>query len=308
MRRRIKLPKSGVAGAVTRVLLGAIVGWFNDRAIRLAASLSFFTMLSLGPLLVITLQILGMLLGPEAAAGQLDAYLLQMVGPRGMEVLRVVIAEAGRDERGYLATAFSVVILIFTASYVFAELQDAMNTVWKVKTEEGWNVWQIVRTRLVAFGMVLSLAFLLLVSLVVSTILTAITTYFLPEAGRIAQIIDSVVSLLVISTIFALLFKYVPDVRIRWSDVWPGALLTGVAFTVGQLVLALYLGRAIAVSIYGAAGSLVALLLWVYYSSLILFFGAEVTKSYMNWRRGRALNPDYAAEAIEAAKHSKPNP
>jgi membrane protein len=261
-------------------------------------------MLSLGPLLLITLQVVGMMLGPEAAAGQLEAYLRQMVGPRGAEVLQDIVAEAGRDERGYLATVFSVGILLFTASYVFAELQDAMNTVWNVKTAEGWAVWQIVRNRLVAFGMVLSFAFLLLVSLVISTVLATLAAYFSPEPGRLAQLVDSIVSLMVISSIFALLFKYVPDVRIRWSDVWPGALLTGVAFTVGQFVLALYLGRAVAVSLYGAAGSLVALLLWVYYSAMILFFGAEITKSYMDWRRGRSQSPEKALEAIEAAKHS----
>src|SRR5690606_7724339 len=226
MRTRLKLPARVRSSSLIRVLLGAVVGWFDDRAVRLAASLSFFTMLSLAPLLLITLQIVGVLLGPEAAAGQLEAYLRQMVGPLGAEVLQEIVAEAGRDERGYLATAFSVGILVFTASYVFAELQDAMNTVWNVKTAEGWAVWQIVRNRLIAFGMVLSLAFLLLVSLVVSTVLTALTTYFFPEPGRIAQLVDSIVSLIVISAIFAALFKFVPDVRIRWSDVWPGALLT----------------------------------------------------------------------------------
>jgi membrane protein len=304
MRTWLKLPERGPSSAIIRVLLGAVVGWFNDRAIRLAASLSFFTMLSLGPLLLITLQIVGVLLGPEAAAGQLEAYLRQMVGPRGAEVLQEIVAEAGRDERGYLATAFSVGILVFTASYVFAELQDAMNTVWNVKTAEGWAVWQIVRNRLIAFGMVLSLAFLLLVSLVISTILTALTTYFFPEPDQLVQLVDSIVSLLVISTVFALLFKFVPDTHIRWSDVWPAALLSGVLFTIGQFVLALYLGRAVAVSLYGAAGSLVALLLWVYYSAMILFFGAEITKSYMDWRRGRSKNPEQALEAIEAAKHA----
>jgi membrane protein len=287
MKPKFRLPDAGWPAVVPRLLMRAVTGWMDDRAMRLAASLSFFTMLSLGPLLLITLQVVGLLLGPEAATGQLEGYLRQMVGPRGAEVLQEVIAEAGRDETGPLATVISLGILVFTASYVFAELQDAMNTIWNVKTAEGWAVWRMVRNRLVAFAMVLSLAFLLLVSLVISTILAAIAAHFLPEPGRIAQAVDVLVSLLVISGVFATLFKFIPDVKIRWRDVWPGALLTGVAFTVGQLLLALYLGRAIAVSFFGAAGSLVALLLWVYYSAMVVFFGAEFTKSYVDWRAGR---------------------
>ncbi len=270
-----------------RLFKRAITGWVDDRARRLAASLSFFTMLSLGPLVLITLQVVGLLLGPEAAAGQLEAYMQQMVGPRGADVLQEIIAEAGRDRSGVLATVVSLGILVFTASYVFAELQDAMNTIWDVKTREGFAVWRIIRNRLVAFAMVLSLAFLLLVSLIVSTVIAAVSAYFVPEPSRLVQAIDTIVSLILISGVFAILFKYIPDVRIRWRDVLPGALLTGALFTVGQFLLALYLGQAVAVSLFGAAGSLVALLLWVYFSAMIVFFGAEFTKSYTDWRAGR---------------------
>jgi membrane protein len=272
---------------VKRLVNRAITGWMDDRAMRLAASLSFFTMLSLGPLSVITLLAVGVILGPDAAAGHLYNYMVQMVGPRGAEVLQDVIAEAGTNEAGTLATVVSLGILAFTASYVFAELQDAMNTVWNVETEEGWAVWRMIRNRLVAFSLVLSLAFLLLVSLVISTILAAITAFFFPEIGVVAQIVDVVVSLAVISAVFAALFKYIPDVHIPWQHVLPGAVLTAVLFTIGRSVLALYLGQAAVVSIYGAAGSLVALLLWVYYSAMIVFFGAEFTKSYADWKRGR---------------------
>jgi membrane protein len=266
----------------------ALSGWADDRAMRLAASLSFFTMLSLGPLLLITLRVVGLILGPEAAAGQLEIYLQQVVGPSGAEVLQEVIAAAGNDyAAGNLATAVSIGILIFGASYVFAELQDAMNTVWNVPTPEGWAVWQMIRNRLLAFAMVLSLAFLLLVSMVISSVMATLAAFVIPEPGRIGQAINFLVSLAVTSGVFAILFKFIPDVRIRWRDVAPGAVITAVLFTIGQQLVGLYLGQATVVGLFGAAGSLVALLLWVYYTAMIMFFGAEFTKGYIDWRRSK---------------------
>jgi membrane protein len=270
-----------------KLLKRAVSGWMDDRAMRLAASLSFFTMLSLGPLLLITLRVVGIILGPEAAAGQLDFFLQQVVGPGGAEVLQEVIAAAGDDDTGgNLATAVSIGILIFSASYVFAELQDAMNTVWDVPTPEGWAVWRMIRNRLVAFAMVLSLAFLLLVSMVISTVLAALSAFVMPEPGRIGQAINFLVSLSVTSGVFAILFKFLPDVKIRWRDVAPGAVMTAVLFTIGQQLVGMYLGQATVVGLFGAAGSLVAILLWVYYTAMIMFFGAEFTKGYIDWRRG----------------------
>ena len=266
----------------------AVSGWADDRAMRLAASLSFFTMLSLGPLLLITLRVVGVVLGPEAAAGQLELYLQQVVGPSGAEVLQEVIAAAGNEyAAGNFATAVSIGILIFGASYVFAELQDAMNTVWNVPTSEGWAVWQMIRNRLLAFAMVLSLAFLLLVSMVISSVMATLAAFIIPEPGRIGQAINFFVSLAVTSGVFAILFKFIPDVRIRWRDVAPGAVITAILFTIGQQLVALYLGQATVVGLFGAAGSLVALLLWVYYTAMIMFFGAEFTKGYIDWRRSR---------------------
>jgi membrane protein len=277
-------------GLAWKLLKRAVMGWIDDRATRLAASLSFFTMLSLGPLLLITLHLVGLILGPEAAAGQLEFYFAQVVGPSGAEVLEDVIAAAGKNETGgFIATAVSLGILIFSASYVFAELQDAMNTVWDVPTPEGWAVWRMIRNRLMAFAMVLSLAFLLLVSLVISALLAALAAFVMPEPGRIGQAVNFIVTLGVTSSVFAALFRFIPDAPIRWRDVWPGAVLTAALFTLGQHVVGLYLGQATVVSLFGAAGSLVALLLWVYYTAMIVFFGAEFTKGYIDWRTGRAV-------------------
>ncbi len=265
----------------------AVTNWLDDKARRLAASLAFFTMLSIGPLLLITLRVVGLILGPEAARGHLEGYFREMVGPRGAMLLEEVLAEAGRNETGTVATFVSLGILVFTASYVFAELHDAMNTVWGVTGKRSSGIWTTIRTRLLSFAMVLSLTFLLLVSLIISSALAVISMHFMPEPGLIGQVADFFVSIALISGIFALLFKYVPDVTIKWRHVWPGAVLTAVLFTVGQTVLALYLGAAFAVSLYGAAGSLVALMLWVFYSAQIVFFGAEFTKTYTHWRTGR---------------------
>jgi membrane protein len=270
-----------------KLLKRAAAGWMNDRAMRLAASLSFFTMFSLAPLLLITLRVVGLILGPEAAAGQLYFHIQQVVGPSGAEVLEEVIAAAGKDDTGgNIATLGSIGILVFSASYVFAELQDAMNTVWGVPTPEGWAVGRMIRNRLMSFAMVLSLAFLLLVSMVISSVLAALSAFVMPEPGRIGQAINFVVSLAGTTAVFAILFKFIPDVPIRWSDVWPGALLTAVLFTIGQWLVGLYLGQATVVGLFGAAGSLVALLLWVYYTAMIFFFGAEFTKGYIDWRAG----------------------
>jgi membrane protein len=271
------------------LLKRAVSGWMDDRAMRLAASLSFFTMLSLAPLLLITLRVVGLILGPEAAAGQLYFHIEQVVGPTGAEVLQEVIEAAGEDDTGgTIATLVSIGILVFSASYVFAELQDAMNTVWGVPTPEGWAVGRMIRNRLVSFAMVLSLAFLLLVSLVISSTLAAVTAFVMPEPGRIGQAINFLVALAGTSAIFAILFKFIPDVHVRWRDVWPGAVLTAVLFTIGQWLVGLYLGQATVVGLFGAAGSLVALLLWVYYTAMIFFFGAEFTKGYIDWRGGVA--------------------
>jgi membrane protein len=271
-----------------RLFKRAAKGWMNDRGMRLAASLSFFTMLSLAPLLLITLRVIGLILGPEAAAGQLYFHLQQVVGPGAADVLQDVIAAAGEDDTGgTIATLVSIGILVFSASYVFAELQDAMNTVWDVPTPEGWSVGRIIRNRLMSFGMVLSLAFLLLVAMVISSVLAALTGVFMKEPGRIAQVVNFFVALAGTSAVFAILFKFIPDVPIRWSDVWPGAVLTAVLFTFGQWLVGLYLGQATVVGLFGAAGSLVALLLWVYFSAMIFFFGAEFTKGYIDWRAGK---------------------
>jgi membrane protein len=272
-----------------RLLQRAATGWMDDRAMRLAASLSFFTMLSLGPLLLITLRVLGLILGPEAAAGHLYFHFQQVVGATGAAVLQEVIAAAGEEDTGgNIAALVSIGILVFSASYVFAELQDAMNTVWNVPTPEGWAVWRMVRNRLVAFAMVLSLAFLLLVSLVISSTLAALSAFVMPEPGRIGQAVNFVAALAGTSAVFAILFKFIPDVPIRWRDVWPGAVLTAVLFTIGQWLVGLYLGQASVIGLFGAAGSLVALLLWVYYTAMIFFFGAEFTKGYIDLRAGKA--------------------
>jgi membrane protein len=266
--------------------------WTEDRATRLAAALAFWTMLSIAPLLIITIKVVGVIFGQEAAQGQLQGYLQQTAGPQAAEAAQQMIASAGEPGAGVVATIISIGILIWSASYVFIELQDSLNTLWEVKPDPEAGFMLTIRKRLFSMGLVLCIAFLLIVSLVASTVLGGILGMFGGGAGGIlGYIFHEVVSLAIFIPLFALMFKYLPDVKIGWRYVWIGAVVTGVLFVLGKNGLSFYLGRAGATSMYGAAGSLVALLLWVYYSSLILFFGAEFTQVYAK-RYGEGLEPE----------------
>jgi membrane protein len=254
--------------------------WSEDNATRLAAALAFYTMLSIAPLLIICIKISGKVFGPEAATGQVKGYLTNVAGDKAAQAAQDMIANASQGGSGVLASVISLVILIFSASGVFGELQTSLNTIWEVKAKPNRGFWDIVKERLFSFAMVMVVAFLLLVSMVVSTAISGISTKIAGNATWLWQIVNFVISIVVITGLIALMFKYIPDVRLRWNDVIHGAVFTAVLFTIGKFLLGWYLGRATTTSVYGAAGSLVALLLWVYYSSLIVFFGAEFTQAY----------------------------
>jgi membrane protein len=253
--------------------------WMEDKASRLAASLAYYTMLSIAPLLIISIKIIGLIFGAEAARGGIEHYLSQNVGAKGAAAAEEMIKNAGQHGAGTLATIISTIILVMSASGVFGELQDALNTVWEVKPKPDRNWKDIVRERFFSFALVLGVVFLLMVSLVINTALSALT-HVLNGQAVVWQIINFVVSIGVITCLFALIFRYLPDAKVKWRDVWLGAIVTGVLFTIGKFALSFYLGRASTTSVYGAAGSLVALLIWVYYSGQILFFGAEFTQVY----------------------------
>jgi membrane protein len=274
--------------------------WSDDDASRLAASLAFYTLLSLAPLLIIVVAIAGMALGPEAARGQIATELGQLVGAQAARGIEAVLASARSPTGGTISTIVGAVVLFIGASGVFGELQYALNHIWEVKAKPGRGILGEVKDRFFSFTMVLGVAFLLLVSLILSAALSVVGRTFttaLPGGELLWQGLNFAFSFCLITGLFALIFKYVPDVEIRWSDVWVGAAMTALLFTIGKSLLGVYLGKASFNSSYGAAGSLVVLVVWVYYSAQILFLGAEFTQVQAK-RRGRPLKPTEKAVAL----------
>ena len=255
--------------------------WMDDNATRLGAAVAFYSILSLTPLLLLAVAVAGMVFGEEAARGELVNQMRDLIGASGAEVVQTTLANAKEPGSGVLATVIGIVTLLVGASGVFGELHDAMNVVWNVRVKPGRGFWGIVRDKFLSFGMVLSIGFLLLVSLVASTVLTAFGGYLnglLPGLPALMRLANFVLSLLVVTGLFALLFRYLPDVRAPWRFVWFGAVVTAFLFTLGKFLIGLYLAQAAVATPFGAAGSLVALVVWVYYSALIFFFGAELTQ------------------------------
>ncbi len=269
--------------------------WNNDNALRLGAALSYYTVFSLPPLLLIVIALAGFIFGEDAARGRIVEEIQGLIGRNGAEGVEAMIRHAYKPETGIIATAIGLVTLLVAATGVFAELQDALNTVWNVKPETGRGIKGILRVRFFSFMMILGIGFLLLVSLIVSAGITALNTYVLqyqPElvSTSLIQVLNNLLSLAISTGLFALVYKLLPDVEIEWRDVWLGAFFTAVLFTIGKFLIGLYLGSSDIGSSYGAAGSIAIILFWVYYSSQILFFGAEFTQVYSR-RFGRPGKP-----------------
>lgn len=280
------------------VLKRAGTGWVEHRAPQLGASLAFYSILSLAPLVVIVLAIAGWVFGADAARGELVGQIQGLVGEEGAKAIEEMIAHAQRPGSGAVATLLGAVTLLFGASGVFGQLQEALNAVWGVEPKPGRGVWGLLRDRFFSFTMVLGTGFLLLVSLAMSAALAAAGKWLgglLPGMEAVWGVVNFSVSFVVIAGLFALIFKYVPDVRIPWRDAVTGAVLTALLFNVGKSALGLYLGMQSVGSAYGAAGSLVVLAVWVYYSAQILLFGAEFTRAYAE-ERGARIEPDQNAK------------
>ena len=275
------------------VLKQTVRDWADDRAPRLGAALAYYTVFSIAPLIVIVIAIGGVWFGKQAAQDQIFGQLASLVGEQGAKGISSLLEAANKPHEGIVATALAIVTLVFGATGVFVQLQDALNTIWEVKPKPGRGVWGFLRQRLLSLAMVFGIGFLLLVSLVLSAGLAATGKWFessMPGGEAVWQVLNFIISFVVIAAMFTLMFKYLPDVKIAWKDVWLGGALTALLFTLGKFALGMYLGRSSVSSAYGAAGSLVILLLWVYYSAQILFFGAEFTQVYAN-RFGKKLEP-----------------
>jgi membrane protein len=288
------------------VTIAAAQDWWEDNCLRLAASLAYYTALSLAPLVLLIVGVVGMVLGREQVAGQLATQLESLMGPAGRELVNSILTTTS-PEGGALATVVGLVTLVIGATAVFGELQTTMNLIWEVRpapTNGVWaGIWAWLRGRVFSLAIVFALAFLLLVSLVVSAALAGAAALFWgPEQTLLSRLLEIVVSLVVLTLGFALLFKYVPDAEIRWRDVWLGGLVTAVLFTLGKTAIGYYLGHASVGSAYGAAGSMVVLLVWVYYSALIVFFGAEFTQAWATRQSGVAPQPHAVSGAAPQTK------
>jgi membrane protein len=265
------------------VTLGAAQDWWEDNCLRLAASLAYYTALSLAPLILLIVGLLGVVLGREQVASQLEAQLEGLMGPAGRELVTSILTTTS-PQGGTLATVVGLVTLVIGPTAVFGELQTTMNLIWEVQPAPTSGAWAGIlawlKARFFSLAIVFALAFLLLVSLVVSAALAGAAAFFWgSEQTLLSRLLELGVSLVVLTLGFALLFKYVPDAEVRWRDVWLGGFVTAVLFTVGKTAIGYYLGQASVGSAYSAAGSMVVLLVWVYYSALIVFFGAEFTQA-----------------------------
>lgn len=286
--------------------------WSEDKASRLAAALAYYTVFSIPPLLVLLISILGQVLDQEIVQEQILRQTGQLVGAQGREGIELILENAEQPGNQELIPALiSLVILFFGASGVFSALQDAMNTVWDVAPRPDRGLWGTLKARFFSFTMVLGIVFLLLVSLILTTVLTALgdnISGLVTESEIILQVLNFIISLAVLVLLFALIFKVIPDVQIEWRDVWIGAVVTGLLFKLGEFALGIYLENSDPASAYGAAGSLIILLLWVYYSAQILFLGAEFTQVYAR-HYGSDIRPDKDAVFItEEARAAEGRP
>ncbi|HEY5741835.1 MAG TPA: YihY/virulence factor BrkB family protein [Terrimicrobiaceae bacterium] len=278
--------------------------WMDDQAPTLGGALAYYTVFSLAPLLILTVAIAGMIFGQEAAQGQIFTQLRSLIGAESAAAMQDIVQDANaKPATGVWATILGFVTLFLGASGVFGQLQYSLNTIWGVAPKPGRGLVGIIKDRVLSFGFVLALGFLLLVSLVLTAVIAFVGKWLggmVPGVETIIQIVNMLLSLGVITLLFAMMFKFMPDAKIAWRDVWVGALVTAALFTAGKELLGLYLGRGGVASSYGAAGSLIVLLVWVYYSSQIVFFGAEITKVYAN-RFGSRIVPADNAVAIKNA-------
>jgi membrane protein len=285
-----------------RLLKQTFSEWLEDKAPQLGAALAYYTVFSLAPLVLLLLAIVGFLFhnDPAGTWRKITEQMSYFLDKSAIDVVRDIAQKASQPNKSMPATIIGILLALFGASGVFGQLQDALNTIWGVKAKPGNSIGTFLRARFLSFAMVSGVCFLLLVSLVFESVLKSFSQYvqaMFPGGIVIALVVYSIFDLAVVVLLFASIFKFLPDVKIQWRDVWIGALMTAIFFAIGKWALGLYLGSGTAASAYGAASSLITLLLWIYYSSQILLFGAEFTQVYAA-RAGRAFVPDKYAVRV----------
>ena len=261
---------------------GSVNAFIDDEALTRGAAIAFYTVTSIGPVLFIVVAIAGLVFGEDAARGAITDQLGGLMGQQGSDLLQTVIQSASQRSSGLIAAAIGIVTLVITASGVFTEMQQTLNVIWRAEPR-GTTMSRLIRARAVSLGLVGALGFLLLVSLVISTLLSALSDYinaYLPSGHLILQTLTFLISFSLITLLFGAIYKVLPDRNIEWHDVLIGAFVTAFLFTVGKLLISFYIGSTAIASSYGAAGSLIVVLLWIYYSTQIFLLGAEFTKVY----------------------------
>ncbi len=266
-----------------QVINAAVADWINHRAASKGAALAFYTLFSMAPILILVIAIAGFFYGAQAARGEIMTQLRGLVGDQGAEAIQLILAGASNQAQGRLATLVATALLLFGATSVFAELKASLDEIWQIPSVSQTGLWDLLRTRLLSFGLILVLTFLLMVSLVVSAVLAVLERYWGGLWRDTAFWLGSLAGLIgfaVIATLFAVIYKMLPRVCLSWRDVTIGALGTAALFALGKYAIGLYIGNSGVASSFGAAGSMIALLLWVYYSAQIFFLGAEFTRQY----------------------------
>jgi membrane protein len=281
------------------LLKEAAANWLKHKDARQGAALAYYSIFSLGPLMVIAIAIAGLVFGQEAVRGELASQLRGLLGDGGAQAVEAMLAGASKPQQGIVATVLGVGTLLFAAVGVVVQLKDALDTVWEAVPAKAGGIWAFVRTYIASLAGVLAVGFLLLVSLLLTSVLSAAGKFLatdLPEAGL--HLVGSLVSFGVITLLFAMMFKWLPNIAVRWSDVWLGAALTAALFEIGKLAIGLYIGKQALESTYGAAASLVVLLIWIYYSSQIVLMGAEFTRVHAE-NRGSGKTGDGPAATVQ---------
>jgi membrane protein len=310
----VKQDSSGTSesffGNVFTLLKQTFNEWLQDKAPQLGAALAYYTVFSLAPLILILLAIVGVIFRDDPA-GAWDKITQQMgyfLDPSALQVVQGIAQKASQPGKSTVATIIGIALALFGATGVFGQLQDALNTIWGVKAKPAQGILGFLRARFLSFAMVAGICFLLLVSLAIEALLKGFSHYvqsMLPGGIVVAVSVYLIFDFAVVVLLFAMIFKFLPDVRIQWRDVWIGAVMTAILFLIGKWLLGLYLGSGAAGSAYGAASSLITLLLWIYYSSQILLFGAEFTQVYAQ-RAGRELEPSHYAVRVETKEVERP--
>lgn len=281
------------------LLKATVIQWKQDQASLMAAALAYYTIFSLAPLLIIVIAIAGTVFGEQAAKGELVTQMQGLIGKEGAQLIQTALENANHFDpnQGIIPTLINIGFLLSGATVVFVQLQKSLNIIWDVQPKPGNGIKHFFRKRFLSFSMVVVIAFLLLVSLVISTLLVILGNYLrglIPGFTYLWELLNFLVAFGIVTLLFAMIFKILPDAKIAWIDVWMGAAITAVLFNIGKSILGFYLGKTSFASIYGAAGSLVIILTWVFYSAQILFLGAEFTQVYTK-RWGKEIVPaEYA--------------